>query len=118
VGDGAYLMSAQEISVAVQHELPIVFIVLNDAALGMVMHGQRMAKAESVGWQLNKVNYALQARSFGAVGFEIHTLKQIDDMDFSSFFNARGPILLDVRIDIEEVPPIAQRVKGLGNNKH
>lgn len=115
VGDGAYLMSAQEMTVAAQHQLPVIFIVLNDAALGMVMHGQRIAKAESVGWQLNTVNYALQAQAMGVPGIVIKTIKQLEDLDFAQMFQARGPVLLDVRIDREEVPPIAQRVKDLDN---
>lgn len=115
VGDGAYMMSAQEISVAVQLNLPVVFVILNDSALGMVMHGQRQAKAESIGWQLNKVNYALQAQSMGALGVVVHSVKQIEEMNFLDFLSLSSPVILDVRIDREESPPIAQRVKGLGN---
>ncbi len=115
VGDGAYLMSAQEISVAAQQRLPVVFIVLNDAALGMVMHGQRIAGAEPIGWELNRVNYAMQAQSIGVPGIVVHSAAQIEEMDFNTFQQLRGPVLLDVRIDREEMPPIAQRVKDLGN---
>lgn len=115
VGDGAYLMSAQEISVAAQHQLPVVFIVLNDAALGMVMHGQRIAGSESIGWELNRVNYAMQAHSMGVPGIVVHSAAQLEDLDFKTFANLRRPVLLDVRIDREEIPPIAQRVKDLGN---
>jgi len=115
VGDGAYLMSAQEISVAAQHQLPVVFIVLNDAALGMVMHGQRISGAESAGWELNRVNYAMQAQAMGVPGIVVHSAAQIEAMDFTAFQRMRGPVLLDVRIDREETPPIAQRVKDLGN---
>ena len=115
VGDGAYLMSAQELSVAVQLSLPVVFIVLNDSAFGMVMHGQRLAKAESIGWELPEVNYALQARSLGAVGIEVKSLDKIYDMDFAQWMEVNGPVLLDVKIDIDDIPPIAQRVKGLNN---
>jgi len=114
-GDGSYLMSAQEISVAAQHELPVVFVVLNDAALGMVMHGQRLARAESIGWELNRVNYAQQAQAMGVPGLVIQSPEQLDALDFADFRHMRGPVLLDVRVDREEAPPIAQRVKGLGN---
>jgi acetolactate synthase-1/2/3 large subunit len=115
VGDGAYLMSAQEISVAAQQRLPVVFIVLNDAALGMVMHGQRIAGSESIGWELNRINYAMQAQSIGVPGIVVHSAAQLEEMDFATFQQLRGPVLLDVRIDREEMPPIAQRVKDLGN---
>lgn len=115
VGDGAYLMSAQELSVAAQLQLPILFVVLNDGALGMVMHGQRIAKAESIGWRIGRVNFAQQAQSLGVPGVVVQSVRQILDMDIDSLFQSRGPLLLDVRIDREEVPPILQRVQGLGN---
>lgn len=117
VGDGAYLMSAQEISVAAQQQLPVVFIILNDSALGMVMHGQRIAGAESLGWELNKVNYGMQAQSMGIPGIIVYSEKQLREMNFNDFLSLKGPILLDVRIDREEVPPIAQRVEGLANSR-
>lgn len=117
VGDGAYQMSAQELSVAVQLRLPIVVMVLNDSALGMVMHGQRMAKAESIGWQLPPTNYALQARACGAIGIEVNCIKKFNELDFLDWHQIRTPVLLDIQIDKNEVPPIGQRVKGLGHRK-
>jgi acetolactate synthase-1/2/3 large subunit len=114
-GDGAYLMSAQEISVAAQHALPVVFLVINDAALGMVMHGQRLARSEPIGWELNRVNYAQQAQSMGVPGVVIQTVEQLEALDFDDFRHMHGPVLLDVRVDREQVPPIAQRVRDLGN---
>ncbi|MCR6652982.1 MAG: thiamine pyrophosphate-binding protein [Cellvibrionaceae bacterium] len=115
VGDGAYLMSAQEITVAAQHGLPVVFIVLNDSALGMVLHGQRMGGAESIGWELNRVNFAMQAQSIGVPGIVVHSAAQLEEIDFNAFLALRSPVLLDVRIDREETPPITQRIHDLGN---
>lgn len=113
MGDGAYLMSAQELTVAVQYRLPIVFIVLNDSALGMVMHGQRMGKAESIGWELPKVDFAKQAESMGLTGIVVRSMEEFEALDLEAFKWLNAPVLLDVRVDREVVPPIAQRVKGL-----
>jgi acetolactate synthase-1/2/3 large subunit len=116
VGDGSYLMSAQEITVAAQHQLPVVFLVLNDAAMGMVMHGQRMGQQESIGWQLNTVNYAALAQAMGVDGIVIESPAELDALDFTALFNKNGPTLIDVRIDRNEVPPMGDRVKGLAVN--
>lgn len=115
VGDGAYLMSAQEITVAAQHNLPIVFIVLNDSAYGMVKHGQQMAGAESIGWQLNHVDFAIQARSIGIPGITVTNGSDLDKLDFEKLKSLNGPVLIDLKIDPEAVPPIGQRVKDLDN---
>ncbi len=116
VGDGSYLMSAQEITVAAQHQLPVVFLVLNDAAMGMVMHGQRMGQQESIGWQLNTVNYAALAQAMGVDGMVIESPAELDAIDFNALFNKNGPTLIDIRIDRNEVPPMDDRIKGLAVN--
>ncbi|MBL1261598.1 MAG: hypothetical protein COB33_013840 [Thiotrichaceae bacterium] len=51
-GDGSYLMSGQEITVAVAEQLPVIFVVLNDGCLGMVKHGQALGGGEPIGFQL------------------------------------------------------------------
>jgi acetolactate synthase-1/2/3 large subunit len=113
LGDGSYLMSAQEITVAAQQKLPIVFVVLNDAAMGMVMHGQLLGQQESIGWQLNDVNYAAMAHAMGIDGMVIEQPQQLDLLDFDALLAKSGPTLLDVRINRDEVPPMGDRIKGL-----
>jgi len=116
VGDGSYLMSAQEITVAAQQQLPVVFLVLNDAAMGMVMHGQKLGNQESIGWELNNINYAGVAQNMGIDGIIIDDPQQLNQLDFNALFNKSGPTLIDVRIDRNEVPPMGDRVKGLAVN--
>ncbi len=116
VGDGSYLMSAQEITVAAQHQLPVVFLVLNDAAMGMVMHGQRLGNQESIGWELNTINYAALAQAMGVDGIVIESPAELDAIDFKALFSKSGPTLIDVRIDRNEVPPMGDRIKGLAIN--
>ncbi len=112
-GDGSYLMSGQEITVAAQHNLPVVYMVLNDSVYGMVMHGQRLGKAEQIGFELNKVNYADMARSMGIDGIVIETIDELESLDFEILFSKEGPTLIDIRIDPEATPPMGDRVKGL-----
>jgi acetolactate synthase I/II/III large subunit len=116
VGDGSYLMSAQEITVAAQQKLPIIFLVLNDSAMGMVMHGQMLGQQESIGWELNEVNYALMAQAMGVDGIVIESPEQLDALDYTALFQKNGPTLLDVRIDRNEIPPMGDRIKGLAVN--
>lgn len=116
-GDGSYLMNGQEITVAQQAGIPTIFIVLNDAALGMVMHGQRLAKAEPVGYHLPQIDFAAMARAMGIPAQVIATEADLDALDFDALFAQRGPTLLDVRIDPEQVPPIGVRMKALGTVK-
>lgn len=112
-GDGSYLMGGQEITVAIDQGLPLLVIILNDGALGMVKHGQMMGSAERIGHSLPAVNYAQLAESLGASGRRIETIDDLLELDFSAMFNASGPTILDVVIDGNEAPPMGERIKVL-----
>lgn len=113
-GDGSYLMNGQEITVAAELGLSVLYVVLNDGALGMVKHGQRLAGAEPIGFQLPKVDFAAMAAAMGIPGYVIRSPHDLDALDFGALLSRRGPTLLDVRIDGEEVPPMNVRMKTLG----
>jgi acetolactate synthase-1/2/3 large subunit len=112
-GDGSYLMSSQEITVAVQLKLPVIFVLLNDSALGMVKHGQRMGKGEAIGFELPEIDYAAVAISMGAQAFTIHGPNDFDLIDFNDILQADKPTLLNVYLDPEEPPPMGARMKVL-----
>ena len=112
-GDGSYLMNGQEITVAVAEKLPIIFVVLNDSALGMVKHGQRMGGAEVIGYKLPAVDFAMVAKGMGAQAFTVRKLEDFEVLDIEQLCNANGPTLLDIYIDSEAVPPISARVNKL-----
>jgi acetolactate synthase-1/2/3 large subunit len=110
-------MNGQEITVAAELGLPVLYVVLNDGALGMVKHGQRLAGAEPIGFQLPKVDFAAMAAAMGIPGVVVHSSRDLDALDFNELLSRRGPTLLDVRIDGEEVPPMNLRMKTLGTAK-
>lgn len=112
-GDGSYLMNGQEITVAAQEGLTVIFVILNDSALGMVKHGQRLAGAEPIAFELPTVDYARMAQAMGIPGHVIRGPEDFDALNMSEMLNRQGPTLLDVRIDAEEVPPMNLRMQTL-----
>lgn len=114
VGDGSMLMSSLELTVAVEHKLPITYVVLNDSSLGMVRHGQRLAGAESIAHEIPMVRFDQLARACGARGTRVNDLQQLGRVPKSWLTSDKsGPALIDVRIDRSAVPPMADRVLGL-----
>jgi acetolactate synthase-1/2/3 large subunit len=113
-GDGSYLMNGQEITVAAELGLPVLFVVLNDGALGMVKHGQRLAGAEPIGFELPQVDYAAIAHAMGIPGHVVRSPADFDALDIEAMLRRPGPTMLDVRIDGEEVPPMNLRMRTLG----
>ncbi len=113
-GDGSMLMNGQEISVAVAEQLTVIYVVLNDNALGMVKHGQRLAGAEPIAFELPVTDFAMMARAMGAEGCTIRSPQDMANLDIDAICSRKGPTLLDVYIDPEEVPPMNLRMRILG----
>lgn len=112
-GDGSMLMSGQELSVAVAEQLCVVFVILNDAALGMVKHGQRLGGGEQIAYALPPTDFAMLARAQGGHAHTIRSPEDLAALDMQAICNHPGPTLLDVYIDGEEVPPMASRLRVL-----
>jgi acetolactate synthase-1/2/3 large subunit len=115
-GDGAMLMSSLELTVAVEQQLPVTYVVLNDSALGMVRHGQLLSGAESIAHEIAPVRFDQLASACGAHGIRVDRLADLDGIDRAWFeSDDGGPCLIDVRIDKNAVPPMADRVRGLAD---
>ncbi|MDX9741916.1 MAG: thiamine pyrophosphate-binding protein [Gammaproteobacteria bacterium] len=116
VGDGSFLMSGQEITTAIMCEAPVIFVVLNDQALGTVKHGQRLAGAERIGFELPQIDFAGMAQAMGVAAYRVATVSELRDIDFSRLARRRGPSLIDVRIDDSEAPPLSERLDMLATS--
>jgi len=113
VGDGSYLMSGQEITTAMQHELCVIFVILNDGALGTVKHGQRLARAERIGYELPPVDYAALASALGIEAYRVRSPDDLQAINIRDLCRRRAPALIDVYIDGEEIPPLSERMDML-----
>ena len=115
-GDGSWLMSGQEITVAVEEKLTIIFVILNDSAYGMVRHGQTLTGAEPTANKLTKVDFSALANAIGAPGHIIHSPEDLNCLDIKTICARKGPTVLDIRIDPNEAPPISLRTNVLKIN--
>ncbi|HTN94859.1 MAG TPA: thiamine pyrophosphate-binding protein [Gallionella sp.] len=113
-GDGSLLMNGQEMTVAQTEKLTVLFVILNDAALGMVKHGQRLAGAEQIAFELPTVDFRLMAEAMGIPGHVIRTAEDFDNLDLDAILSHQGPTVLDVRVDKEEAPPMELRLRLMG----
>ncbi|PCM45871.1 thiamine pyrophosphate-binding protein [Marinobacter sp. ANT_B65] len=112
-GDGSYLMAGQEITTALQENLNLLMVVLNDSSLGMVQHGQALGGAEATASKLPNINYAMLAESMGIESYTAETLEDLEALDIAAILARPGPCLLNILIDGDEVPPMGSRMKVL-----
>ena len=68
-GDGGYMMTVNALSTAMQYDLPIICVVFNDGALGMVRHHQ--APGQYIASEFAETDNAAVARGFGCYGVQV-----------------------------------------------
>jgi thiamine pyrophosphate-dependent acetolactate synthase large subunit-like protein len=73
VGDGGLLMSLGEIDAAVKLDLPILVVVINDAAYGAEVHHFRSLELPTELAILGKIDFAVIAGAMGARGLEVRS---------------------------------------------
>ena len=102
-GDGSFLMTGQEISVAVRENLDITVVILNNEAIGMVRQwqdgfyeGRRMASEYPWIPKFDKL-----AEAYGAKGFRVEEYDEVDEK-IQAAREYDGPSVIDVIIDPSE----------------
>ncbi|BAZ41529.1 thiamine pyrophosphate binding domain-containing protein [Calothrix sp. NIES-4101] len=111
VGDGSMLMN-NEISTAVQYNLPAVWIVLNDARYNMCYQGMKKLGYDRAITHIPPTDFVMFARSMGADGICVEDESQLE-ISLSKAINSTVPFVVDVKIDPGELAPIGKRITSL-----
>jgi acetolactate synthase I/II/III large subunit len=106
VGDGCFAMNAFEIATAVQEQLPIRVFVFNDERLGMVENGHQTVYGRRPRYSTGPLDICSIARGLGAVTARVDGKNQFDPL----LMTARGPVVIDVKIDPDIMIPKVDRV--------
>jgi acetolactate synthase-1/2/3 large subunit len=79
-GDGSILMNIQELMTAVEYNLPVINVILNNNFLGMVRQWQTMFydKRHSQTDLSIQPDFVKLAESFGGVGYRVTTKEEFD----------------------------------------
>ena len=104
-GDGCFMMNGQELATAVQHNLPVIFVVVNNGMYGTIrMHQERHYPDRVIATELQNPDFAALARAYGALG-ETVTRTQEFAPAFQRAMAAGKPSLIEIRIDPEALTP-------------
>jgi acetolactate synthase-1/2/3 large subunit len=114
IGDGCFLMNGMEVATAVNHDAPVVWIVFNNAKLGLVHDLQQYSLGEkTVSTVFKRINCAKVAEGLGAQGFTIERPGELTKI-LPEALKSQKPTVIDVIIDSEEKPPLDRWVQGVG----
>ncbi|QOR66354.1 thiamine pyrophosphate-binding protein [Cytobacillus suaedae] len=115
-GDGCFFMHGMEILTAKEYQLPILFIVMNNARLGMVYHGHSLQyKRSHPSFEQEQVNIAAMAKAMGIPSYRVDALEDINLNSISQLINLNGPAVLEISLVDNNVPPMGDRVKFLSS---
>jgi len=104
-GDGDFLMTGQELATAVQYELPVIVLVVDNGMYGTIrMHQERNFPGRVVGTDLVNPDFAAFAQAFGAYGENVERTEEFPDA-LERALSAGRPAVLALRIDPEAITP-------------
>ncbi len=105
VGDGGFLMTGNEMILAVERKLPIIFIVSNNASYGSIrLHQERGYPGRVSGTSLFNPDFHDLAKSFGMPSVRITRKDEIDGA-IQAALGQRSPILIEVNTSLDAILP-------------
>jgi acetolactate synthase-1/2/3 large subunit len=106
-GDGCFLMHGQEFATAVQYNLPIIVIVVDNGMYGTIrMHQEKNYPDRVSGTDLVNPDFAALAQAYGGLG---ETIRKTDDFA-PAFERAKAsgrPAVLHILLDKQAITPTA-----------
>lgn len=111
-GDGCFRMNCNELATAVEYNIPIIVIILNNHVLGMVHQWQHLfydKRFSSTNLAERSTNFVKVAEAFGAVGMEITKLEQVDEV-LKAAIELKRPVVINCEIGVDDkvFPMVAQ----------
>jgi len=101
-GDGSIQMNIQELATAVQYNLPVKVVILNNGFLGMVRQWQELFYEKRYTWtHLHSPDFVKVAEAYGAVGLRLDKEQDVDKVLKEAFRNNK-PTFIDVIVNPEE----------------
>ena len=102
-GDGSIQMNIQEMATAVQYNIPVKVVILNNGYLGMVRQWQELFydRCYSCTEMSHAPDFVKLAESYGAKGFRATRPEEVESV-LREGLAAPGPVIMDFAVEPEE----------------
>lgn len=107
-GDGDFMMTGEEFATAVQYEVPLIVVIVDNAMYGTIrMHQERDYPDRTIGTTLQNPDFVAYGKAFGGEGIEVTTTAQFFEVwDQALNFTKQGkPTIIHCKIDPEAILP-------------
>jgi benzoylformate decarboxylase len=98
IGDGSAMYCIQAIWTAAQRQLPITFVVMNNAGYGAMRAFGSCRRTVRPGSICRGPDFAAVARGLGCPGQRLTAVEQLDQL-LGEALSANGPALVDIAVD-------------------
>ncbi|HSI97417.1 MAG TPA: thiamine pyrophosphate-dependent enzyme, partial [Gaiellaceae bacterium] len=104
-GDGDFVMSSPELATAVQYELPIVVLLVNNGMYATIrMHQERVYPGRAIGTGLRNPDFPVLAQAYGAYSERVERTGDFEPA-FERALVSGKPALLELPVDPERISP-------------
>ena len=102
-GDGCFRMNMNELATASRYNIPIIQVIFDNHALGMVRQWQTLfyGKRYSNTILRDKVDYVKVSEALGAKAFEITRREEVDDV-IRAAMEAKEPVVINCVLDQDD----------------
>ncbi len=102
-GEASVLMTMQEMSTAVQYNLPIKIFVLNNQYMGMVRQWQELLHEKNYSESYSEAlpDFVKLAEAYGCKGIKVDNPNELDSK-IKEMIDHNGPVIFDCQVDPNE----------------
>ena len=105
-GDGCFLMNGQEFATAVQYNLPIIVVVIDNSMYGTIrMHQEREYPGRISATSMRSPDFAALGRAYGGHGETVETTEEFAPA-YERAVASGLPAIIHVKVDPEAITPV------------
>lgn len=105
LGDGEFLMTAQDLETVVREKIAIRIIVVNDNSYRVLEYKQKLQHhGRVIGTRHGNPDFMKLAEAFGLKGIRIRSPDEVEK-GLKDFMSEGGPVLMEIVADPEDLPP-------------
>ena len=111
-GDGCYSLSGFELMTAVEHDIPVIWVIFNDYEYKIIKLYQFSTYAETGLVEFQNPDFAAYARACGADGYRVDKLEDFKQA-FGAALTSGRPTVIDAKITRWAVPHYSSSPDGV-----
>jgi acetolactate synthase I/II/III large subunit len=111
-GDGCYSLSGFELMTAVEHDIPVIWVIFDDNEYKLIKIFQFATFGETGLVEFQNPDFAAYARACGADGYRVESLDEFEEA-FAAAIAAHRPTVIDAKITRWAIPHYSPSPDGV-----